>query len=63
MSYQARVGGRREVLIMTGCEHDKEKTIWVPFMLQVKEMKETMSFKMGVRFAILYEIRGGVDVR
>ena len=45
--------------------------IWVPFLLQMNEMNEKMSFKMGVKFAvpffmcmiildILYEIRGKV---
>ena len=26
--------------------------IWVPFQLQVNEMNEKMSFKMGVKFAV-----------
>ena len=32
--------------------------IWVPFGLQVNEMNEKMSFKMGVKFAALFYMGG-----
>ena len=51
----------------------EKQRIWVPFRLQVNEMNEKMSFKMGVKFAvpldldsiflyISYEIRGIIEV-